>query len=85
MKAISKEILKKYHCFETIEMAKEFFGDTTDTEITFYETFLKQTDYLAMKLAEGLITRDDKKAEFDARDFARQEINRLQSEQKVIN
>ena len=73
MTEISKELLEKYHMGEK---------ETYESEIFYYQTFLKQTDYLAYKLAEGLITKEDKAEEFEARQFCRDEINRLQSEVK---
>ena len=80
MEKIPSELLKKYNCFESVEAAKESFGENKYTEITFYDTFLKQTDYLTYKLAEGLISKEDKAEEFKARQFCRDEINRLSNE-----
>ena len=63
---------------------KYFVGSAEEykSEKMVYIEFLKQTDYLASKLAEGLITKEDKAEEFEARQFCRDEINRLQSEVK---
>ena len=68
---ISKNLLKKYN----IGTKEEY-----KSEMQVYIEFLKQTDYLASKLAEGLITKEDKAEEFEARQFARDEINRLENE-----
>ena len=69
---ISKELLKKY----SVGTKEDY-----KSEKQVYIEFLKQTDYLASKLAEGLITKEDKAEEFEARQFCRDEINRLESEE----
>ena len=69
MKEIPIKILKKYN-----------MDNSKLDGALFYETFLIQTDYLAVKLAEGLITKEDKAEEFEARQFARDEINGLSNE-----
>ena len=77
---ISKELLKKYEMLE-LKDYEEIYGTSKETKLTFYDTFLKATDYLAIKLAEGLISKEDKAEEFEARQFCRDEINRLESEE----
>ena len=51
---IKSEYLKKYN-METLEEAREMFGDTKDTEIEYYKTFLKQSDYIIAKILEAYI------------------------------
>lgn len=48
------EILTKYNMI-SLEEYKESDGDTVDTEKMFYETFLKQTDHIPLKIFEGFI------------------------------
>lgn len=48
------EVLKKYN-MNSLEEYKAVFGDTKNTEITFYETFLQQTDYIPNKIIEILL------------------------------
>lgn len=48
-------LLKKYNMVLLNEY-KEMFGDSIDTEITFYETFLTQTDHVPLKIFESYIT-----------------------------
>lgn len=51
---ISNEILSKYN-MKPIETYKEIFGDTLETELTFYQTFLIQTDHIPNKITEELM------------------------------
>lgn len=51
---ISQELLEKYH-MKTLEGYKEDFGDSISTEKMFYETFLKQTDHIPLKIFESFI------------------------------
>ena len=74
------ELLKKYN-MQTLEEYKLIFGDTVDTEITFYKTFLIQTDYIPNKLIESqimMVNCDDYSKELKARQFCREQINNLQ-------
>lgn len=48
------ELLTKYHMV-SLDEYKEFDGDTVDTERMFYETFLKQTDHIPLKIFENVI------------------------------
>lgn len=51
---IPNELLAKYN-MTSMEQYKEMFGDTTDTEIMVYKTFLIQTDHIPNKIVERLI------------------------------
>lgn len=51
---IKDDYLKKYN-METLEQVKEMFGDTIETEIEYYKTFLKQSDYIVAKMLEAYI------------------------------
>ena len=95
---ISTELLNKYHMV-VLEEYKQIFGDNVDTEKMFYETFLKQTDHIPLKIIEaytvfmvennvnvGSMKKffEDVKEQYgeilEARKFAREEINRIESE-----
>lgn len=39
---------------ESLDFYKQEFGDTPDTELMYYMTYLIQTDYVAAKVAECL-------------------------------
>lgn len=51
---ISLELLERYD-MASLDLYKEMFGDTLDTELTFYRTFLIKTDHIPNKIIEGLI------------------------------
>lgn len=51
---ITAEMLKKYN-MTTLGHHKKCFGDNTDTEKTFYKTFLMQTDHIPLKIFESFI------------------------------
>lgn len=51
---ISDDYLKKYN-METLDEVKEMFGDTVETEINYYKTFLTQSDYVVIKIVEYFI------------------------------
>ena len=51
---ISEDYLKKYN-METLDEVKEMFGDTIETEINYYKTFLTQSDYVVIKIVEYFI------------------------------
>ena len=51
---ISDDYLKKYN-METLDEVKEMFGDTIETEINYYKTFLTQSDYVVIKIVEYFI------------------------------
>ena len=42
---IKEDYLRKYN-METLEEVKEMFGDTKETEINYYKTFLKKCQYV---------------------------------------
>ncbi|MGN0693726.1 MAG: hypothetical protein ACI4LK_02305 [Lentihominibacter sp.] len=73
---IPGKMLEKYS-MNTLETYKYDFGDTIDTEIGFYRTFLSQTDYICNKIVEGVSTKEDYEEELHYRNVARQEIARL--------
>lgn len=51
---LSKELIHKYH-MATLEEEKMLFGDTIDTEIEYYKTFLIQTDHIPNKIFETFV------------------------------
>ena len=51
---IKEKYLKKYK-METLDQVKDMFGDTIETEIDYYKTFLKQSDYVVAKMLEAYI------------------------------
>lgn len=51
---IKEDYLKKYN-MERLEQVKEMFGDTVETEINYYKTFLTQSDYVVAKMLEAYI------------------------------
>lgn len=51
---IPSELLEKYN-MTSMEQYKEMFGDSVDTEIMVYKTFLIQTDHIPNKIIEQLI------------------------------
>lgn len=79
---ISNEILTKYNMVP-LEEYKQIFSDATetDTELMFYNTFLKQTDYIALKLLEGSLTSAECTEELKAREYARMELSKLSGDE----
>lgn len=76
------DILKKYN-MRSLEDYKERHGDNIDTEMTFYQTFLIQTDHIPNKIIEAQVLGlevEDYKDILELRQFARDEINRLRTE-----
>ena len=69
---------------QTLDWYKEQHGDTLDTEVTFYKTFLIVTDYIPSKMMEaqlaGEMLTEDYSAVLQYRKEAREEINRLKVE-----
>ena len=51
---ISLAILSKYN-MTSLEEAKERHGDSLSTELTFYQTFLIQTDHIPNKITEYML------------------------------
>ena len=62
----------------------ERYGDTLDTRMTYYRTFLMQTDYVANKIAESLYlgtpVEEKYRAVLEQRAQARVEIEKLEAE-----
>ena len=73
---IPENILNKYGMNKIDNYIKDF-GNTTNTQIMFYDTFLNQTDYICNKIVEGVATWDDYPEEKKYRQIARDEINKL--------
>lgn len=67
-----------------IETYFDRHGDTLETRITYYQTYLNHTDYIAAKLAETVYTGDkiaeDYSEIIDRRKEARRKINELTEE-----
>lgn len=77
----SDEILKKYS-MKSLEEYKQRFGDSIETEIEFYQTFLIQTDHIPNKIIEAQIMGakiDDYTEILQLRQNARKEINKLRN------
>ena len=51
---INEVLLTKYNMASLEESIKRH-GDTIDTELTFYQTFLLQTDHIPTKIVEGML------------------------------
>ena len=73
---VPKEIYEKYNMV-SLEEYKNEFGDSFDTEKMFYETFLIQTDFIPNKILEGVATSEEYADELYYREFARQELDKL--------
>ena len=84
---LTDEILARYHMIP-LAGYKAMLGNTTETELTFYETFLTQTDYVAAKLSEaaylGQAPDENYTEVLAARQEAREEINKLKGVQNGI-
>lgn len=79
---ISIEILNKYNMV-SLDEYKSIFGDTTDTEKTFYKTFLFQTDDVPKIVIEAQLLNeecDDYTEILNIRKQCREEINRIEAE-----
>ena len=50
----SNELLSKYN-MTSLEESRMIFGDNLSTELTFYQTFLIQTDHIPNKIIESLV------------------------------
>lgn len=82
---IPQDILNKYG-MKTLDGYKEDFGDSIDTEIVFYKTFLVQTDYIDNKILEGIVygkSPEELKSKYgdilEIREYCREQINRLEA------
>lgn len=83
---ISDDYLKKYN-METLDEVKEMFGDTVETEINYYKTFLTQSDYVVIKIVEYFINgktieelRNKYSDLINIRQKCRDKINELQTQ-----
>lgn len=67
-----------------LERYLEDFGDSKNTRMTYYRTFLMQTDYVANKIAESLYlgtpVEEKYRAVLEQRAQARAEIEKLEAE-----
>ena len=77
---IPTEVLNRFY-MQTLDWYKKQHGDTLDTEVTFYKTFLIVTDYIPPKMMEaqlaGETTNEDYSAVLQYRKEARERINAL--------
>ena len=77
---IPTEVLNRFY-MQTLDWYKEQHGDTLDTEVTFYKTFLIVTDYVPSKMMEaqlaGEAINEDYSAVLQYRKEAREAINAL--------
>lgn len=80
---IPTEVLNRFY-MQTLDWYKEQHGDTLDTEVTFYKTFLIVTDYIPSKMMEaqlaGETINEDYSAVLQYRKEAREKINALESD-----
>lgn len=81
MTEIPLEILTKYN-MNQLSVYKERHGDTVETQVDFYKTFLIVTDYIAAKITEMLVQGVQSAAILEKygellslRQFARDKIN----------
>ena len=74
---IPETLVQKYE-MATLEKCIEMFGESANTERTFYQTFLIQTDHIPLKLIEGSISSADVAEELKYREIARQEIAKIE-------
>ena len=67
-----------------IEAYFDHHGDTLETRITYYQTYLTRTDYVAAKLAEAAYTGERLGEDYSEiirlRKEAREKINELQAQ-----
>ena len=77
---IPTEVLNRFS-MQTLDWYKEQHGDTLDTEVTFYKTFLIVTDYVPSKMMEaqlaGETVNEDYSMVLQYRKEAREAINAL--------
>ena len=72
-------ILAQKYNMDTLEDFKNYIEEPEDFAIMlWYQTFLKLTDHIPIKLMEGSLSTDDCREELAAREFARSEVARLQ-------
>lgn len=73
---IPEEILNKYG-LATLEVFRENM-QAGESELMYYDQFLKTTDHIPLKLIEGSISSADVAEELKYREIARQEIARIE-------
>lgn len=88
-KMISEEILQKFNMPRLVEYSDIYplmctvltLEEDKRRKISYYKKFLKETDYVVIKLAEASLRNnnldEDYSVVLEARKFARQEINKL--------
>lgn len=80
---LTEEQLQKYY-MNTLEQFQKDFGESLDTELTYYKTFLIRTDHIVLRAAESLLLLepsgiDDYLEVVKARRAARVRINQLEN------
>lgn len=81
---IPKEIYEKYN-MASLESELILFGDSNQTRINWYKSFLSQTDYICNKIVEGVSTKENYAKELEYRQAAREEIGKLEAESKTAS
>lgn len=72
---IPQKLLDKYNLL-TLEQIKRMFDDEK-AEIAFYRSFINATNFICNQILEGAKLSDEYADELFYREFARQEINKL--------
>ena len=84
---IPTEVLNRFY-MQTLDWYKEQHGDTLDTEVTFYKTFLVVTDYIPSKTMEaqlaGETVNEDYSAVLQYRKEVRERINALKEGENLV-
>ena len=80
---LTEEQLQKYY-MNTLEQFQKDFGESIDTELNYYKTFLIRTDHIVLRAAESLLLAEpsgimDYLEIVKARRAARVRINQLES------
>ena len=80
---LSADQLQKYH-MNTLEQFQKDFGESIDSELAYYKTFLIRTDHVVIRAAESLLLLepsgiDDYLEIVKARRAARVRINQLEN------
>ncbi len=72
-------ILAQKYNMDTLEDFKNFSREPEDfATMLWYQTFLKLTDHIPIKLMEGSLSTQDCREELASREFARGEVAKLQ-------
>lgn len=78
---MSINILAQKYNMDTLEDFKNFSEEPEDfATMMWYQTFLKLTDHIPIKLMEGSLSTEDCREELAARELARSEIARINGE-----